>query len=475
MLICFGMACYEARVGHDHAMVGMGASTALTLISSGFFLYRGRGRHPQILRKDAVAVVALGWLIAVAFGSLPFLLCRPSLSLPKAFFESMSGLTTTGSTVIADLTLYPNSLLLWRSLSQWIGGLGILALFVALLSSLGVAGRALVRTESSLNTRELSTPRMKVLTMRLWGAYVVLTIVCWAGLWLLGSQTLAAGMSSFEALLHALTAVSTGGFSPHNASIGHFDSLPVELYLCLFMIVCSFNMVLVVHFMTFTFDKQVGREEAKVFVWMIGCMILLVTLDLWLRDAGGGNPLRRAFFPVIAFFTSTGYSTQDYDQWPLFSQCLLMLAMICGGCAGSTSGGVKMNRVILAWRHVRQEVIRTFRPNQVFRMQLNQATVDEKAQVQVLSFLVITAGMIILSTGFVCLIEPSIPDFKTAFGAVLATFLNMGPGFGAVGPTDNFAHFNPATLTFLSLLMLLGRLEIFVVGALFVRSLWSRF
>lgn len=476
MTVCFVVAWSEALQNKDdHAAHALGYSCLITHAAAAILFFVGRSaKAAEMLRKEAIAVVGLGWVLAAVFGSLP-LWFDGDLNWVQSLFESMSGFTTTGSTVLSNLDSMPNSVLLWRSLTQWIGGLGILALFVALLSTFGVSGKSLLGAETSMNLGDSPTTRIKDLTLRLWIIYVSLTLVCWLGLWLIG-KSLPTEISSFHALLYSLTTVSTAGFAPHDASVGHFDSVAIESFLCLFMVVSSLSMILLMNIAAGHFRQRAGTTEAVALVVLLLVAWFAVSIDLWLHHhTGGGSAAREAMFPVFAIGSTTGFASTDYDQWPLFARCVLMLLMIVGGCGGSTAGGVKVVRLIVMLRMLRHEVSKTFRPNRIFSLRIDGHAVDSDGQKQVLTYLAFVATVVLGSTAIVSLLEPKLGDFTSAFGAVFATFFNIGPGFGAVGPTDNFAQFHPGTLLFLTLLMLLGRLEIFAVVALFSRTLWAKY
>jgi len=477
MGLCFLVASVEALRGRpDHAMRATGWSCLLTGLAGGILWQAGRNGLPEhLLRKEAIATVGLGWVLAALFGSLPFLFSEHDISWTHAIFESMSGFTTTGSTVLTGLDEMPDSILLWRSLTQWIGGLGILALIVALLSAYGVSGKSLFGAETSMNLVQAPTSRIKDLTFRLWLVYGGLTLACWLGLWIVGNLG-TARISGFHALLYSLTTVSTGGFAPHDGSVGHFQSAAVEVYFCVFMFISSVNMILLVNLTMGNAQAKTGRSELGGLAVMVLIVWMTIVLDLWLNhESEGWAAVRPALFPVVSLSSSTGFGAGDYDQWPLFARCALILVMAVGGCSGSTAGGVKIARLIITLRILKQEINKTFRPKQVFAVNLDGNRIGGDAERGVLVYLVIVAALVLVSTGIISLFEPGIRDLNTAFGAVFATFFNMGPGFGSVGPTDNFAHLHGATLLFLSALMLLGRLEIFVVLALFSRALWSRY
>ena len=475
--ICFLVAAIEAHQGRqDHGMAPMGYSCLVTLFAGGLLVTLGRkAAQEELLRKEAVAIAGLGWILASLFGSLPFVLFEDHLSVIPAFFESMSGFTTTGSTVLRDVETLPDAILLWRALSQWIGGLGILSLLVVVLSAKGVPGKSMIGAESSLNLSESSFSRMRDLVLRMWIVYGCLTATCWLGLWLIGRQN-PQPMSGFHALLYSLTTVSTGGFAPHNASVGYFNSSAIENFLCLFMLVSSLSVLLIVNLVWGNYGKKAGRAEAIGFAGLIAFGVLAITVDLWLNhESEGWTSVRHALFPVISLSSSTGFGTEDYDQWPLMAQCVLYLLMAIGGCSGSTAGGIKVVRLLVFLSVIRKDISNTFRPNRIFSLKIDGRTVETETQTQVLSHIALVGMIVLFSTLVIAAFEPSIVDLNTAFGSVFATFFNMGPGFGSVGPTDNFSHFHQSTLLFLSLLMLLGRLEVFVLLALFSKELWKRY
>jgi trk system potassium uptake protein TrkH len=382
----------------------------------------------------------------------------------------MSGFTTTGATVIVDLHVYPRAILLWRALTQWLGGLGILVLFVALLGSLGVGSKALFHHESSARTGAGRVQeRIQDLAMRLWQIYLGLSVICCLGLIVLG-------MSPFESVCHTMTAISTGGFSPRNESIAAYNSLRIELWITLFMLLGGVSFVLYARLLTGRRESWKVDEEAKVYLAIVVVVAAAIAVDLVLVDRrySWASAARAAFFQVSSILTTTGFATTDFDQWPTLSRLLLLLVMAVGGCAGSTAGGVKVSRVILFVRTIKQQVVHAYRPNQVFALRLNDRVVDEPVMLQTV-FLVALAGLTVtLGTLCVSLLEPAL-GLDSCLSATVASVFNIGPGLGAVGPTKNFAHLGAGTMGVLSLLMLLGRLEFFAVLVLVVPALWRRY
>lgn len=470
MSACLGFAVWQQQHASPRASVdalswSVGISAGVGIL----LLLLGRKSGREILRKEAVAIVGLGWLLCAALGALPYLLCEPGLAPIPAFFESMSGFTTTGSTVITDLTEYPEPILLWRALTQWLGGLGILVLFVALLSSLGVGSKALFQHESSAKHGGGVQARIQDVALRLWQIYLGLSVICWLGL-------LGLGMNAYEAATHAMTVISTGGFSTRNASVAAFDSLGIELWLTLFMVLGGISFMLYAWLLRGKWERWRREEEAKVYLGILVVAALVIAVDLVLvgQNHSFGPALRESAFQVVSLTTTTGFGTADFDQWPPLSRLLLLLLMAVGGCAGSTAGGIKVSRWVLFFRIVKQEVVRAFRPNQVFPLRLNGQCVDETVKLQTVFFIALAGVTVAVGTTLVSMLEPSL-GLIDCLSSVMATLFNIGPGLGTVGPTQNFAHLHQGTMAWLSLLMLLGRLEFFAAMVLFMPSLWRRY
>lgn len=483
MFVCLVFALVERHQGVANAGVAAFTwATCITFATGAAMAMAGIGSSTEMLRKEAIAAVGLGWLLSAGFGAIPFMLCEPSLSPVRAFYESMSGLTTTGGTVIEDLTRYPRSVLLWRNLSQWIGGLGILVLFVALLSYLGVGSRSLMRHESSLQLSEGGL-RIHEIALRLWGIYIGLTIICAAGLAAIGYLVPEVEVTTFDAITHSMSAISTGGFSPHNDSVGHFGSLAVEVWIAVFMLLGAINFMLYLVIVSgrLSRKKKLERLKAEDELWfylkLLGLATLLICLDFsWFSgEQGFLQALRNSFFSIISLSTSTGFTTENYDAWPPGSRKILFFLMIVGGSAGSTAGGIKVSRILVFLRLMRHEVVRSFRPSRVFSLSLNGVKLDEASRMQVAFYLALITSIALVAAVFLTITEPLFADFDSAAGAIVSSLFNIGPGFGTVGPDHTLAGLADRTLLALSMLMLLGRLELFAVLVLFVPGLWKRF
>lgn len=476
MALCGVFAWLDPAVVMEGAAAGLFRSAGIALAVGGTLAFLGRGKFDRVPRREGVMVVGLGWISAAVFGSLPFHLCPPTLGWSEALFEAASGFTTTGSTVIEDLEIWPRGILLWRAMMQWLGGVGILVLFVAVLSYLGVGSKSLFRNESSFQASEASSARIRDTAMTILKIYLAITFICFVGLKLLG-------LSWFNAVAHTLTSVSTGGFSPHNESIGFYygweNGWAIELWFGVIMLVCSLNFLLFV--LLFSRRWRRLREEEDGWVFLGGCGLVALAVALGLVFAPHGSwavseAWREASFMVVSLASSGGFANADYGQWPAWCQATLVILVLIGGCSGSTSGGMKVGRMVVFLKSALQDTVRAFRPNLVFRLKVNGNVVDDDTRARTVSFVALYLLMIALGSVVVGMLEAGQGiDLETCLGATLGTFCNTGPGFGDVGPTQNFGHLRDSTKVFLSALMILGRLELFAILVLFVPAAWRRY
>ena len=416
--------------------------------------------------------MGLGWFLCGILGGIPFFLSEPGLSWHASLFESISGFTTTGATGIQDLTLWPISILFWRSITQWLGGLGILVLFVALLSQLGVGNRSVFMHESSLRLGGRNIARAKDIARGFLQIYLLLSLLCVGGLKVLG-------MSWFEALNHGMTTISTGGFSLYNESIAYFSDLKffpfIEVWLIFFMFLSSLNFSFYVALSTKSWSKIPLKEETFLYVlWLISisfCVLLGLSASLnW-------DLARGVFFTVVSISSTTGFSTGiDYNSWGLYMLILLGFCMLFGGCAGSTSGGLKWNRFVIFVKIIADEMVHIFRPDKISSIRVNGASLRRDATYQVTFFILLYLFVLLFSVLIVSFLEMgSGVDFATALGIVLSTVSNIGPGFGEVGPANNFSWLNPRTQIFCCLLMIFGRLELYAGILIFLPFFWKRY
>ncbi|NWK56016.1 TrkH family potassium uptake protein [Verrucomicrobiaceae bacterium N1E253] len=469
-----GLFAWIDSLSHDDDPYPLFLAAMITAAGGAMLMLGGIVKIDRIPRREGIVVVGLGWVLCGVFGSLPYMLGDPSLPPADALFESVSGFTTTGSTVMTDIASWPRGILMWRSVTQWMGGMGILVLFVAILSYLGMGSKSLFRNESSFQTGEATTARIRDTAMTLWYIYVCITAVCAVGLKLMG-------LTTYNAISHAFTVVSTGGFSPHNASIAHYSHWTngwlIELWLSLFMVICSISFLFWVVLLRKRWKRLKDDEEGLFFIVL--CFASAVVIGSGVAASQGMHPLtalRHSWFTVTSIASTTGYGTVDYASWPGFALILLAGLMLLGGCSGSTAGGLKVSRLIVFLKTARFEIVKAFRPNRIFRMHVNGNALGANDRAQTMVFVSLYAFIILISCFLVALVEASNEmDMITAFGAVVATLANIGPGFGEVGPAENFGHLLPVTKVFLSLLMILGRLELYAMLVLFMPSVWKRY
>jgi trk system potassium uptake protein len=447
----------------------LGLSALITAVCGGLLVLAGRGGGNEILRREAVAIVGVGWTLSTLFGALPYILSSPSLSVAGAIFESASGFTTTGASVIRDVTAWPQGLLLWRATTQWLGGMGILVLIVAVLSMVGAGSKSLFRRESSAKFSEGFSTRVRETALRLWQIYVVFSAVCAVGL-------VALGMSVFDSVCHTFAAISTGGFSTRNESIMYYQSPAIEWWLIVFMALGAINFMLYAWLLAGRWNRWKQDEETRAFLWILLVASLLITADILYfgKMSGLADGFRAAVFQAVSIMTTTGFASVDFDQWPNFSRGLLVALMFIGGCAGSTAGGVKVGRIVVFFKTLRRQMVNSFRPNQIIPVRINGVNVSDSYLLDVMFFLALTGMTVALSTLAVAALEP---DFTliSSFTAVAATLFNIGPGLGAVGPMMNYAGMGDAAHLLLSALMIMGRLEFFAVLVLFVPQLWRKY
>ena len=409
--------------------------------------------------------MALAWTLAGFFGALPFYFAEQFGPFVDAFFESVSGFTTTGSSILSNIEGVPKGILFWRSLIQWMGGMGIIVLSIAILPFLGVGGMQLYKAEVPSPVPDKLKPRIQDTAKALWKVYVIFTVAEIALL-------LAGGMTPYDAVSHALTTMPTGGFSPKNASVAHYDSAYIDAVIIFFMFAAGLNFSLHYQFLRgkpLAFWKD---TECRVFCGGVVALTFVVTLDIYgdVYDSIG-KALQYASFQVVSILTTTGFATADYEQWPAMSQLILLVCMFLGGCAGSTGGGVKWLRAMLCFKYCYRELFALIHPRAVSHVKIDSKSVPEEVMRSVMGFLALYLGIFLISA--VALAGIGV-DFVTSFGAVAATLGNIGPGFGTVGPVENFATIPVAGKWLLVWCMLLGRLEIFTVLIMVVPEFWRK-
>jgi len=437
-------------------------SAAITALSGAALFYAFHSRDEVTLR-EAFAIVTFGWIGFTLFGSLPYLI---SGSLPNpvdAFFESTSGFATAGASVFTDVEAAPRSVLFWRALTQWLGGMGIIVLGVAILPLLGVGGMQLYEAESPGPTTDRLTPRIQDTARLLWGVYALVTAGGIALLWL-------GEMDFFDAVCHTFAAVATGGFSTRNASLGAFGAYS-QAVIMLVMLLGSTNFALHYHALRGQPRKYWQSDELRFYLGMLAATILLAFALNWPHYQNQAENLRDSAFTATSILTTTGFTTADYEQWHVLIQGVLFAAMFAGGCTGSTAGGLKVVRVMLLLKHALLQTARLIHPRQVFVLKLDRRAVSAEIMQDVLGFTVLFLGVFLTAT---LLLNASGVDLITASSGVITCLSSVGPGLGAVGPTDNYAGLPAFAKIVLSAVMLLGRLEISTVLVLFFPTFWKR-
>ncbi|MEM7572805.1 MAG: TrkH family potassium uptake protein [Bacteroidota bacterium] len=426
----------------------------------GFLSTRGVDR--TVRKREGYLIVALGWLTMTSFGMLPYLLSGEIPSVPQAFFETVSGMTTTGASVLNDIEVVPQDILYWRSLTQWIGGMGIIVLTVAIFPLLGFGGIELFVAEAPGPTSDKIHPRISGTAKRLWLIYVGLTAILAIILSLMG-------MGFYEGLNHALTTMATGGFSTRNASMAAFGP-SIQYVVILFMFLAGVNYSI----LYFSFKRRWRdvwkSDEFRTYLWLV--LVLAAIVGFKVQHATGlgwEQSFRDGLFQIVSLITTTGFVSADYTNWADSLTMLFFLLLFAGACAGSTSGGIKVIRHLVFFKNSTLEFKRILHPHAIVPLRINGQIVRGKIIVHVFIFLLVYLAIFVLGSIVLSLMGL---DFMTALGAMATCLGNVGPGIGEVGPTDNFAHLGSTIQLFLSFIMILGRLELFTILVLFMPYFW---
>jgi len=470
LILFFGLTMiFPLFVGlyyRDQSVVPLLESMGITIIS-GFLLYVffRSTKVEFISQREGMAIVAVGWTAVGLFGALPFYLGGEIRTFVDAFFESVSGFTTTGSSILTHIEALSKGLLFWRSFIQWLGGMGIIVLSVAILPFLGVGGMQLYKAEVPSPVPDKLKPRIRDTAMVLWKVYALISI----------AQTILlmiGGMNLFNALCHTFTTMPTGGFSTKTASIAHFNSVYFDIVISFFMLLAGINFSL--HYQMLK-GKPLAfwrDSECRFFLGTVLLLIIVVSSNIYGAVYENiGQALRFGAFQVVSIVTTTGYATADFEQWPAMSQLILLLCMFLGASAGSTGGGMKCLRVMLYLKYCYKELFSLIHPHAVKQIKIGGKTVSDDVMRSILAFMGLYIGLFAFSS---VLLAAMGVDFTTSFAAVAATIGNIGPGFGLVGPTDNFAQIPYLGKWVLIWCMLLGRLEIYTVIILLVPEFWRK-
>jgi trk system potassium uptake protein TrkH len=440
-------------------------SLCVTVLAGVFLMFFFRRPGPMVINhREGMVIVSLAWAACGFFGALPFALGGfPSFT--DAFFESVSGFTTTGASVLTDIEALPRGLLLWRSLTHWLGGMGIIVMTIAILPFLGVGGMQLYKAEVPGPVTDKLQPRIKDTAMSLWKVYVLFTA---AEVVLL----MFGGMDVFESVCHSFGTMATGGFSTRNASIAAYDSAYFDYVISFFMLVASLNFAL--HFQLFRGRPLALWRDPEFRFFMIFVVVLTAIVTVSIQGANYASwaeAARFGVFQVASIISTTGYATADYELWLPLPQGLLLLCMFVGGCAGSTAGGIKCMRVLLLIKHAYRELFRLVHPRAVLPLRFGPKLVKEEVLASIWGFFVLYIALFVVSSLSLAALDV---DVLTSFASVVACIGNVGPGLGGVGPTDNYAAIPILGKWVLSFCMLLGRLEIYTILVLFVPEFWRK-
>ncbi len=417
--------------------------------------------------REGYLIVVGTWIIACICCALPYVFSGTIPNFFDALFESTSGVTTTGASILTDIESLPKAMLFWRGFTHWMGGLGILTMAIAVLPALGISGFQMAKAEASYSEISKSMPKMADTAKLLYKTYFILTAICIV-LLMIG------GLGFFDASTHAFSAIATGGFSPKNASVSAFNSLYVEIVLAVFMVIGSISFILL--FTAFQKRKPqliLKNQEVRFFLALLGCGIIVITLMLCAEGSYGSfiESFRHSFFQSISVMTTTGFYSKDYALWPAHVVLLLLALSICGGCSGSTTGGVKSIRILISLKITITEYKKKFHPRAVYPVKINGSVVSNENCVTACNYIFLFFVFVIIG-GIILSVDPG-ADLLTGFTASLSSMTNLGPGIAKVGPTGSYAFFGSFSKVVMSCQMIIGKLEIFAVLILFSRSFWN--
>jgi trk system potassium uptake protein TrkH len=449
----------------DHELLPLGLGGLSSIVFGGGMWLVNLRAHKTLNARDGFLIVSIGWILFSLFGCIPFLLSGEISSFIDAFFETVSGFTTTGASILNEVELLPHGLLFWRSLTQWLGGMGIIVMSLAILPLLGVGGMQLFVAEVPGPAPDKLHPRIKETAKRLWAIYIIFTVAETLLLWI-------GGMDLFDAVCHSFTSMATGGFSTKTASLAYWDSPFIHYVIVVFMFLAGTNFTLSYFAFHLRFRKVWRNEEFRYYLGFILGFTALLTLILSFTEVQSlEESFRHSVFQVVSIVTTTGFVTFDYLSWIPLAGILLFMMMFLGGSAGSTGGGIKILRIVLILKNSSMELKRLIHPNAVIPVRFNRNAVPPDILNNVFAFVsfyiitVIIGVVVMASMGY---------DLGTSFGAVAATLGNIGPGIGLVGPVENYSHIPVLGKWFLSFLMLIGRLELFTVLILFSPGFWRK-
>ena len=465
MAIAMGVSLW-----YDEADTGIFLiSTIITLLAGVIGLCIGRRAESRMGEREGYVIVAMVWVVFSAFGLLPYYLSGQVPSLTDAWFESMSGFSTTGATIIPDLEVITHGLLFWRSLTQWIGGMGIIVLSIAILPIFGLNGMQLYAAEVSGLTYEKLSPRIADTAKMMWSTYLILTATEVLGLWL-------CGMPIFDAVCHSFSTIATGGFSTKNNSLAFYDSAAIHYLVTFYMFISGINFVILIYLVRGKARNFFRDEELRWYTVAVILFALLLTVGLYISRPGWTamhmeRSFRDSIFTVISAMTSTGYTISDYMYWPVVAWVVIFFLMLTGACAGSTAGGIKWVRLSIILKNGVAEFQRRIHPNAIIPVKLNEKAIPQQTINNIMAFLIFYIFIIVVTVVIFCACGV---NFDESIGAAVSAIGNVGISIGQFGPSGTYAEFPTVAKWVRSFVMLIGRLEIFTILLLFTRALWKK-
>lgn len=461
LLLC---ACVALLYGESDALAFF-YTTSITAVAGFMMTHFIKTKDRILAKKDGYFTVTMVWIVFSLFGCLPYIFGQTISSFADAFFETMSGFTTTGSSILNDIDSLPHATLFWRSLTQWLGGLGIIMLFIAILPSLGIEGRDLYVAETTGPTHSKTSFTFTASARQMWIVYTSLTLL----------QTfllMFGGMDFFDGICHSFTTMATGGFSTKQDSIAYWDSAYIQYVIIVFMLMAGTNFGLLFTAIRGNWRKLLRDNEFQLYFLIALLASVIIGLGLYYHQwAGLEKSMRDAAFQVVTLMTTTGFATVDYLLWPPFVCLILFLLFFIGSSAGSTAGGMKVIRVYMLFKNSFIELKRIIHPNGIINVKYNGKTVHPNIMTGIMGFSILYMIVFVIGTIIMTLCTE---DIITASSAVITAMSNVGPAFGSLGPMDSFAPLNDFAKLFLAFLMLVGRLEILTVMVLFTRGFWKR-
>ena len=465
MIIPAGIAASCGEMMEFYSFLG---TILLVWIFAAVYILATRGAPNRVLTsRDGFFFVTSSWILAAGFGALPVFFSGAIPSYTDAYFEIMSGFTTTGASILTDIEALPRSILFWRSLTHWLGGMGIVVLVVALIPLLGAGGTKLVGAESPGPSVDKFTPKIRNNALILWLIYLGLSVIEIV-LLMLG------GMDLFDAATHTFGTMATGGFSPKAASVGYYNSAFIDAVITIFMVLAGCNFALYYKALSGKIKDVFKDGEFKAYIGIFFIVAILISVNLMFQGEGyetPGGAFRFASFQTATIITTTGYATCDFELWPNFSKVLLFFLMFIGGCSGSTGGGIKVIRIVTVAKLALNNIKYMLHPRGVFRLKVGSSTIRKEVVYTIAGFFGLYIFTILVTT---IIVSTSGTDIETSMSTALVTVGNIGPGFGKIGPTENYFFFPGYIKWVLSLAMMAGRLELFTVFALFTPQFWRK-